>query len=346
MSKQAPAPLLSVRNLTVSFGGSAASRGGRAVRSLAVDDLSFDLNRAECLGLVGESGSGKSVTALAVMGLLAGGAARIEGGPILFRSGRSSGERIDLLTLPREKLRRIRGAEISMIFQDPIASLTPYLRVSDQMIEAVRAHRRIPAREALAMAVKGLEQVGIADAARRIHEYPHQFSGGMCQRILIALALLLDPRILIADEPTTALDVTIQAQILELLDSCRARIGTAVLLITHDLGIVAERTNRVLVVYAGRVVESAPTERIFEQPAHPYTIALHASLPAVTAAAGTRIKPIPGHPPGPEDRLARTVKGCAFGPRCAFADDRCRAEAPPLLQVDSRHQAACWRVKG
>jgi len=334
-----------VKELTVSFGKRSEARGRSAMRVKAVDTLSFDLHGGECLGLVGESGSGKSVTALAILGLLKGGPARIERGKIHYRSTLGSGESTDLLTLPKEKLRRIRGAEISMIFQDPMASLTPYLRVSEQMIEAVRAHRPVSRGTALAMAVKGLERVGIADAARRIHDYPHRFSGGMCQRILIAMALLLDPCVLLADEPTTALDVTIQAQILGLLDACRERLGTAVLLITHDLGIVAERTSRVLVVYAGRIVESAPTTRIFERPAHPYTIALRESLPLVTAAAGTRINPIPGHPPQPEDCRGEARRGCAFEPRCRFAEDRCRAEAPSLLEIDPLHRAACWRVK-
>jgi len=343
-------PLLSVKDLTVSFSTPACRgmRGGRRVRSTrvtAVDTLSFDLHEGECLGLVGESGSGKSVTALAILGLLKGGSGRIDGGEIRYRSTSGSEESIDLLALPKEKLRRIRGAEISMIFQDPMASLTPYLRVSEQMIEAVRAHRPLSRRAAFSMAVKGLEQVGIADAARRIHDYPHRFSGGLCQRILIATALLLEPRILLADEPTTALDVTIQAQILGLLDACRQRLKTAVLLITHDLGIVAERTSRVLVVYAGRIVESAPTARIFERPAHPYTSALRASLPVVTDPGGTRIDPIPGHPPSPDDRQAEARGRCAFEPRCPFAEPRCRAEAPPLLDVDGHHQAACWRVE-
>ena len=356
-------PVLSVKELTVSFGGRFAALGGRfaalggrfaalggrgrrsAARVNAVDSLSFDLYGGECLGLVGESGSGKSVTALAVLGLLSGGPARIDKGKILFKSALSGGKTIDLLTERSKGLRRVRGAEISMIFQDPMASLTPYLRVSDQMVEAVRAHRSLSRSKALAMAVEGLERVGIADAVRRIHDYPHRFSGGMCQRILIAMALLLDPCVLLADEPTTALDVTIQAQILELLDSCRERIGTAVLLITHDLGIVAERTNRVLVIYAGRIVESAPTTAIFERPAHPYTIALHQSLPAVTAAAGTRINPIPGQPPRPEDRSGAAGRGCAFGPRCQFAEDRCRTGSPPLIEVALDHRAACWRVE-
>jgi oligopeptide/dipeptide ABC transporter ATP-binding protein len=349
-----PAPLLlRIEDLTVSFG-----KGPALFR--AVKDLSLELRRGECLGLVGESGSGKSVTALAIMGLLAPGPGRVEKGRILFRDrvgdfdkvgdfnsdkvGDFNQSSVDMTHISPAAIRRIRGNRIAMVFQDPLASLTPTLRVSEQMIEAVRAHRRISRGKALALACSRLEKMGIPDATRRIHDYPHQFSGGMCQRILIATALLLDPAILIADEPTTALDVTIQAQILDIIGSLKKRRGTAVLLITHDLGVVAEQTQRVLVIYAGRIVESASTEKIFGAPAHPYTRALLNSLPSLTAPGGTRIAPIPGGLPrrkGERDGSA-TESSCAFAPRCKRAGDRCRKKRPSLGPVAEDHLAACW----
>ncbi len=362
--QEKPAPLLlKIENLTVSFG-----MGPTLFR--AVENLSLELRRGECLGLVGESGSGKSVTALAVMGLLAPGPGKIEKGRILFRDpiddfdrnaigdfdcnaiddfnrnaiGDFNRSAIDMAKISPAALRRIRGNRIAMIFQDPLASLTPTLRVSEQMIEAIRAHTRISRGKALALACGRLEKMGIPDAMRRIHDYPHQFSGGMCQRILIATALLLDPALLIADEPTTALDVTIQAQILEIIGSLRKRKGTAVLLITHDLGVVAEQTQHVLVIYAGGIVESAPTERIFGNSAHPYTKALLDSLPSITAPGGTRIASIPGALPVSQKERGGPATGssCAFAPRCKKARERCHKKRPPLAPVADGHLSACW----
>jgi oligopeptide/dipeptide ABC transporter ATP-binding protein len=343
---QVAQPLLEVDGLAVSFGvRQRASRpvaenrpgiGSSAVKAL--DGISLSISRGECVGLVGESGSGKSVTALAVMGLLSVPPARIDAGRIMFRHPEEGGKPIDLLELPRGRWRNIRGKHIAMIFQDPLAALNPYLRVSDQMIEALKAHRRISWNDAYAEAVRKLEEVGIPDADRRIEGYPHQFSGGMCQRILIAAALLHDPALLIADEPTTALDVTIQAQILDLLGDLRKRRGMAVLLITHDLGVVAEQTQRVLVIYAGRIVESAMTDDIFRRPAHPYTVALRRSIPTLSTAGEGRITPIPGRPPAGSP----AAEACAFAPRCRRVEERCRCERPPLREVRCGHLAACW----
>jgi len=323
--------LLEIDGLTVSFG-----RGPGALRAL--DGVSLGISRGECVGLVGESGSGKSVTALAVMGLLNSPPARIETGRILFRHPGEDGRSVDLLGLPPGRWRRIRGRHISMIFQDPLAALNPFLCISDQMIEALRAHRRLSWKDAFTEAVARLEEVGIPDAGRRIRGYPHQFSGGMCQRILIATALVHDPTLLIADEPTTALDVTIQAQILDLLGDLRERQGTAVLLITHDLGVVAEQTQRVLVIYAGRIVESAATDDIFLRPAHPYTAALRRALPSLSASGSGRIEPIPGRPP----QGSPGGGSCAFAPRCSRVQNRCRRERPPLRDIRDGQRAACW----
>ncbi len=322
-------PLLSVEDLTVSFG-----TGRKPLR--AVEDLSLEIHRGECIGLVGESGSGKSVTALAVMGLLRSPPARIEKGRILFKI---PGEKArDLLELPPRAMRRIRGTRISMVFQDPVSSLNPFLTISEQMVETLRAHRRLSTREALKKAVSQLDRVGIPDAARRIDDYAHQFSGGMCQRILIAMSLMLDPDLVIADEPTTALDVTIQAQILDLLEILRKEKSASIMLITHDLGVVAEQTHRVLVIYAGRIVESASTQEIFQNPAHPYTAALHRSLPLLSAPRGVRLASIPGHPPFEGARHT----GCAFAPRCEQALEKCRLERPPFIEIAPDHRASCW----
>ncbi|OGH63209.1 MAG: hypothetical protein A3G34_15250 [Candidatus Lindowbacteria bacterium RIFCSPLOWO2_12_FULL_62_27] len=282
----------------------------------AVDGVSFGLERGEVLGIVGESGSGKSVTCLSVLGLLPAPPARIESGRALL-AGR------DLLTLDAESLRRVRGKSISMIFQEPMTSLNPYLKIGVQLVETLRAHEAIAAEAARARAIRMLDRVGIADAGIRMDGYPHELSGGMRQRVMIAMALLTQPDILIADEPTTALDVTIQAQILELIRELKAEFGMAVILISHAMGVVAEMSDRILVMYAGRVVEQGNPGEIFRHPAHPYTKALIDSMPNPNASAD-RLPAIAGTPPD----LARLPAGCAFAPRCGFARPVCRETDP------------------
>jgi peptide/nickel transport system ATP-binding protein len=305
----------------------------------AVDGVSFELKRGETLGIVGESGCGKSVTALSILRLIPTETGRIASGSIRFE-----GE--ELTALSEEAMKRLRGHRISMIFQEPMTSLNPVLTVGTQIAENVVRHLGVPWRAARDRACEMLDLVRIADARRRLDEYPHQLSGGMRQRVMIAMALSCDPQVLIADEPTTALDVTIQAQILDLMLELKERTGTAIVLITHDLGVVAETTQRVVVMYAGRKVEEAPVEVLFEEPLHPYTRGLMRAIPRLDIeadAAGTRprLQEIPGLVPN----LTRAIVGCAFAPRCGFATDRCSAEAPPIVDVGAGHTVACWEVE-
>ena len=301
----------------------------------AVDDVSFQVRRGETLAIVGESGCGKSVTALSIMRLVPDPPGRVVGGSVRL-------EGTDLLELDEAEMRKIRGNRISMIFQEPMTSLNPVMRIGDQITEAVRLHRPISAREAWKQAVDMLRLVRIPEPERRAQEYPHQMSGGMRQRAMIAMALACRPALLIADEPTTALDVTIQAQILALIVDLQTRLGTGLVLITHDLGVVAQTAQRVIVMYAGRKVEEATVEDLFEHPRHPYTRGLMASMPAVIsleAKADARLTEIPGMVPS----LTNLPAGCAFAPRCGLAVERCRAEYPPLQDFDG-HLAACWRA--
>jgi oligopeptide transport system ATP-binding protein len=297
----------------------------------AVDGVSFSLEQGETLGIVGESGSGKSVTCYSMLGLIPQPPGQIEEGSAKF------GE-IDLLRCSQEKLREIRGSKISMIFQDPMTSLNPYMRISDQLMEPLLVHEKITRRKAFARAVKSLEEVGIQDASRRIQFYPHQFSGGMRQRVMIAMALIGNPELLIADEPTTALDVTVQAQILDLIRQRQKELGTAVIFITHDLGVVASFCKKVNVMYAGRVVESASTEDLFRRPMHPYNAALQQSIPALHEK-GQPLFTLPGLPPD----LIEPLQGCAFAPRCAYATSECSTQRVMLSEVSHDHRTSCRR---
>ena len=301
----------------------------------AVDDVSFFVRRGETLAIVGESGCGKSVTALSVMRLVPDPPGRIVGGKILL-------EGTDLLGLDETAMRAVRGNRISMIFQEPMTSLNPVMRIGDQIIEAVRLHQNVTHKEAWKQAVVMLRLVRIPEPERRAVEYPHQLSGGMRQRAMIAMALACRPALLIADEPTTALDVTIQAQILALIVDLQQKLGTGLVLITHDLGVVAQTAQRVIVMYAGKKVEEASVEALFENPRHPYTRGLMASMPAVIGlgAKDARLTEIPGMVPS----LTNLPPGCAFAPRCTMAIDRCRTEYPPLEDYGDRHFAACWRA--
>jgi peptide/nickel transport system ATP-binding protein len=298
----------------------------------AVDGVSFDIGDGQTVGLVGESGCGKSVTALSIMQLLPKSTGRIGGGEIQFQ-GR------DLAGLPEQEMRRVRGNEISMIFQEPMTSLNPVMTVGDQIAETVRLHRGASRSAARNRAIEMLRLVKIADPQRRLGNYPHQFSGGQRQRVMIAMALACTPKLLIADEPTTALDVTIQAQILELIGELQGRLGMAVLLISHDLGVVAERTDEVAVMYAGKIVEIAKPELIFTRPKHPYTIGLLDSLPG-RCGGKKRLATIPGMVPSPLD----WPTGCRFRDRCARADARCAAQPPPLIEIERHHRVACFKA--
>ena len=320
-------PLLLVRDLRVEFDGR------RIVH--AVRGLNYEINRSESLGLVGESGSGKSVSALSVLGLLPKKVGRVTAG-----SAKLEGE--ELVGMEDERLRKIRAARIAMIFQDPLSSLNPVLTIGRQITETLEAHKDIHGDAARKRAVELLELVNIPGAARRINDYPHQFSGGMRQRAMIAMALSCEPALLIADEPTTALDVTIQAQILELLRQLRTELGMAVLLITHDLGVVAGFADRLAVMYAGRIVETGPTKDILARPAHPYTLGLLRSMPRLDRDRGTPLTPIVGSPPD----LAAHLVGCPFQPRCPFAVDTCAEIDPPVEPTGRLRHAACWNPQG
>jgi peptide/nickel transport system ATP-binding protein len=325
----AEAKVLEVKNLqTVFFTNSGLFK--------AVDDVSFEVRRGETLAIVGESGCGKSVSALSIMRLVPDPPGRIVGGTVLL-------EGTDLLALNEARMRQIRGNRISMIFQEPMTSLNPVMRIGDQIAEAVRLHRSMTAKETWDKAVEMLRLVRIPEPARRAQEYPHQLSGGMRQRAMIAMALACRPALLIADEPTTALDVTIQAQILTLVLDLQKELGMGLILITHDLGVVAQTAQRVIVMYAGKKVEEADVETLFESPRHPYTRGLMASIPAVLnsgAKTDARLAEIPGTVPS----LTGLPPGCAFAPRCSLAIPRCRQEYPPLQDWGGGHFAACWRA--
>jgi oligopeptide/dipeptide ABC transporter ATP-binding protein len=317
-------PLLDVRDLQTQF-----STSGGVVR--AVDGVSWDVRAGETVALVGESGCGKSVSALSVMRLVSAPAGRIVGGEVRFK-GR------DLLGLSDEEMRKIRGRDIAMIFQEPMTSLNPVLTIGRQLTESLEIHLGMTPELARARAGEILGLVGIADADRRLRQYPHQFSGGMRQRIMIAMALSCNPALILADEPTTALDVTIQAQILELLKSLSRKLGAAMLIITHNLGVVARYADRVNVMYAGRIVERGTAREIYANPRHPYTLGLLRSVPRLDEPRRAKLDPIPGQPPD----LTRLPAGCAFAPRCSFAVERCRRDRPELELVAADHTAACW----
>ncbi|MGM4923532.1 ABC transporter ATP-binding protein [Tardiphaga sp. 804_B3_N1_9] len=314
-------PVLSVRNLRVEF----ASRRG-ALR--AIDGVSFDIAKGEVLGVVGESGAGKSVTGLAAIGLI-DPPGRIAGGEILL-----SGLRID--NLPAEAMRRIRGKRIAMIFQDPLTSLNPLYRIGDQLVETIRTHLNMNETQARKRAVDLLAEVGIPAPDKRVDAYPHEFSGGMRQRVVIALAIAAEPELIIADEPTTALDVSVQAQIIALIKRLGRDHGTAVMLVTHDMGVIAETSDRVAVMYSGRIAEIGPVRDVVQNPLHPYAKGLMGAIPTLTGDASQRLVQIPGSMP----RLSAIPQGCAFNPRCSFAFDRCRAERPEPIAVGAQ-QVAC-----
>jgi oligopeptide transport system ATP-binding protein len=325
------ARLLAVENLEVQFH---TSQG--IVR--AVDNVSFHVDTGETLGIVGESGCGKSVTMLTVMRLvpmplIPQSPGRVEGGQIWFNG-------VDLLTLPESEMQRVRGNEIAMVFQDPMTSLNPTMRVGDQLVEMLTLHRGMDGATAQREAIRLLDRVEIPSAAERLKAYPYQFSGGMRQRVMIALALACEPKLLIADEPTTALDVTIQAQILDLLAALQKELGMAIVLITHNLGVVAGLCDRILVMYAGKVAEQALADELFYRPAHPYTRALLQAVPRLDASEKERLANIPGAPPD----LLNPPPGCRFHPRCELAIDRCQQEVPSLERWADQHLVACWRA--
>lgn len=321
--------VLEVKNLTTVFN---TDEG----RVCAVDDVSFSVYKGKTLGIVGESGCGKSVTSLSIMRLVAQPSGQIESGEILYKG-------TNLLKLSLAEMRKVRGNEISMIFQEPMTSLNPVFTIGDQIIEAIRLHQKLSKKEARERAIDMLKLVGIPAPEKRIDDYPHQLSGGMRQRVMIAMALSCDPSVLIADEPTTALDVTIQAQILELMKKLRETLGMAMILITHDLGIVAEVADEVLVMYAGKIVERAPVAEIFANPLHPYTRGLLNSIPKLSAIGSTshkkRLETIPGIVPS----LLELPVGCRFQTRCTYADEACRKTEPKLRSVGTEHEISCFK---
>jgi oligopeptide/dipeptide ABC transporter ATP-binding protein len=321
------ATLLQVRNLTTQFFTSSGT-----VR--AVDNVTFHVDEGETVAVVGESGCGKSVSALSILRLVPWPPGKIVGGSINFMGQ-------NLLEMGDEDIRRIRGREISMVFQEPMTSLNPVLSIGLQLTETMQHHLGLSSAQALKRAAELLEMVGISEPKRRLAQFPHHLSGGMRQRVMIAIALSCEPKLIIADEPTTALDVTIQAQILELMKDLTKRLGVALVVITHNLGVVARYADRVNVMYAGKIIEMGSAQQIYHQPHHPYTLGLLASVPRMDQPRGTRLIPIDGQPPD----LTRLDGGCAFRPRCRFAVDRCAREFPPLENIDSGHVSACWRVK-
>ncbi|HVC80119.1 MAG TPA: ABC transporter ATP-binding protein [Chloroflexota bacterium] len=322
----AVSPLLSVQDLRTHF----FTRAG-VVK--AVDGVSFDLRPGETLGIVGESGSGKSVTALSIMRLIPSPPGRIVSGKLLFDAQ-------DLLAMGKSRLRDLRGNKVSMIFQDPMTSLNPVFTIGYQLEETLRAHTNLGRGQLRARAIELLERVGIPSPAKRLKDYPHNFSGGMRQRVVIAIALACNPKLVIADEPTTALDVTIQAQILDLLRTLSKDFGTAVLLITHDLGVVAGMCDRIVVMYGGKILETGTVDEIFFSSQQPYTQGLLHSIPRMDQPRGQMLQPIPGSPPD----MLHPPPGCPFMPRCPYAVERCVHEMPPLVRVDNSptHDSACW----
>ena len=318
------APVLDVKDLKTVF----LTRSGEVH---AVNSVSFDLRPGELLGVVGESGSGKSVTMMSLIGLLPSPPAEVRRGQVLF-------DGLDLLNADDDTLRSIRGARIGFVFQDPMTSLNPVFTVGFQLMEPLRKHMGLSKARARARAAELLELVGIPDAAARLKDYPHQFSGGMRQRVMIAMALACDPEVLIADEPTTALDVTIQAQILELVKELRRKLGMAIIWITHDLGVIAGIADRVMVMYGGQVVEHAPVRELFENPQHPYTRALLETIPTVRGRRAPRLRVIEGQPP----MLGAEPASCPFRPRCVHALDICARANPPRVPVGPAHDAACF----
>lgn len=319
--------LLDVRNLSLEF-----TTPGGTVR--AVNGISYSIEPGEIVAIVGESGSGKTAAALAVMGLVPQPPGRITGGEAVF-------ENQNLLALSEEEIRRIRGRRVSMVFQEPMTSLNPILSIGRQLTEAMRLHLGLDRHAANARAVELLGLVGISDPERRLRQFPHHFSGGMRQRVMIAIALACEPRLILADEPTTALDVTIQAQILALMQDLTRRLGVALVIITHNLGIVARYADWVNVMYAGRIVERGSATEVYRTPSHPYTIGLLNSVPRLDRPRGMPLHPIPGSPPD----LTRLGPGCAFAPRCGFAVGRCHEANPALLEFSEDHAAACWRTE-
>ncbi len=319
-----PVPVLEVNGLETVF----QTRDGEIH---AVNGVSFSIGAGELLGVVGESGSGKSVTMMSLMGLLPSPPARIAGGSILFE-GR------DVRAMSQADMRELRGGEIGFVFQDPMTSLNPVFTIGYQLVEPLRAHLGLSRRAARDRAAELLTLVGIPDAGQRLDDYPHQFSGGMRQRVMIAMALGCDPKLLIADEPTTALDVTIQAQILELIRELRQKLGMGIVWITHDLGLVAGIADRVIVMYAGQVAEHGPVAELFSDPQHPYTRALLGTVPSVTGPRERRLRTIEGQPP----ILTAAPRSCPFAPRCAHVFNRCRVENPPRIPVSASHDVACW----
>ena len=317
-------PLLEVRNLATRF-----KITGAYVH--AVNGISYTLNEGDSLGIVGESGCGKSVGVMSVMRLIPMPPGEIHQGEV-FYSGR------DLLKLSLDEMRQIRGKEIAMIFQDPMTSLNPVMTIGRQITEMLELHMAMDKKQARTRAAELLTMVGVARAADRLDDYPHQFSGGMRQRVMIAMALSCAPQILIADEPTTALDVTIQAQIIDLVKKLRDELGMAIIWITHDLGVVARLVKNVIVMYAGYIIEQSGVEDLYANPSHPYTLGLLGSLPRVDETERTRLVSIDGAPPD----LVDVPQGCPFAPRCTYVIDRCREENPPLMPVGPAHQAACW----
>jgi len=322
--------LLEIRDLVTVFD---TVRG----RIKAVDGVSLQINSGETLGIVGESGCGKTMLALSVMRLVPANG-KIINGEIIF-----SGQ--DLLKLSEEEMRIRRGSEISMIFQEPMTSLNPVLRVGEQIAEAIRLHQNLPAKQAMDLSVDLLREVGIADPQKRVRDYPHNLSGGMRQRVMIAMAMSCHPQLLLADEPTTALDVTIQAQILDLISALKQKNNMAVVLITHDLGVIAQSAQKVAVMYAGKIVESSPVEEIFAKPLHPYTQGLLESRPARCVESGRKgdyLKTIPGSVPG----LYDFISGCRFHDRCSYAFEKCVQKEPNLLEIESGHYVSCWKYDG
>ncbi|UZH06077.1 ABC transporter ATP-binding protein [Heyndrickxia coagulans] len=316
--------LLEVKNLEVNF----KTYGGEVK---AVRDVSFHVEHGEVIAIVGESGSGKSVTVQSIMGLIPDPPGKIKGGQILF-------EGQDLLKLSKKEMNKIKGFKISMVFQDPMTSLNPTMKIGKQIEEGLRLHQDIPKHEAKKKAIEMIKLVGIPNAKERYEQYPHEFSGGMRQRVMIAIALACNPKLLIADEPTTALDVTIQAQVLQLMKDLKEKMDTSIILITHDLGVVAETAEKVAVMYAGVIVEAGTVEDIFADPKHPYTWGLLESIPNVEENEKQRLVPIEGAPPD----LFSPPKGCPFAPRCKYAMNICMKEMPPAFDIENGHMARCW----